>query len=152
MIIRRENFRDYKDEAHSIFVDHWKELGEVGGSTTFSLSADTMCMLADSGNYVSYVARKDDGTIIGYMTYVVTQGIHSSTDTYACTDAVYVVREYRSSLAGIGLKLLKFAEKDLKETFKVSVIQFAMNTAYDLTSFIRKLDYIPSEIRFNKRL
>ena len=66
MIIRRENFRDYKDEAHSIFVDHWKELGEVGGSTTFSLSADTMCMLADSGNYVSYVARKDDGTIIGW--------------------------------------------------------------------------------------
>lgn len=140
----------YKDIFH-MFQEHWNELGEAGGSSNLSIDHHLLMSLDSSGMYKCFTAEHD-GKCIGYASWVISRGIHSASDIYATTDAVYVDKEYRESLMGAGVRLLKYSEKVLREKYKVNIIQFSMNINYDLGSLLSKMGYEISEIKYSKKL
>lgn len=152
MNVKRENFKDAYPEFFELTVKHWEECGEINGGSSLNLAYNDLCRASDMGYYICYVARKFDGTPIGYATYTVNHGVHSCNDTYAVTDSVYIAPEFRKGLSRYGLKLLKTAELDLKRTYKVDVIQFAMNCTYDISNMLMRMGYSPAEVLFNKKV
>lgn len=152
MIIKQAKFSNIYHKLYPMLQNHWDELGEVESCGKFQLDVARLMMLENLNQYICFTADID-GETVGYMSVVITPGIHTMSDTYAITDATYVSPEYRNSLAGIGLKLLKHAEKVLKEDYNVTVFQFGVNKNNEgIRSFLEKMGFKESQINYNKRL
>lgn len=151
ILIKEQNYKDFYKDIFPMFQDHWEELGEKGGSTNFALDHHLMMHLNDTGMYKCFTVEYK-GKYIGYCSWVLSNGIHSASDLYATTDAVYIDKEYRDSLLGAGIKLLRYSEKVLKEKYKVDIIQFSMNVNYDLTKLLTRMGYEISEVKYSKKL
>lgn len=151
MIIKEQSYKDIYKDVYPLCQKHWEELGEKGGSTDFAINHHLMMHLNSAGIYKCFTVEYK-GKYIGYCAWVLSHGIHSASDLYATTDAVFIDKEYRESLLGAGIKLLRYSEKVLKEKYKVDIIQFSMNVNYDLTKLLTHMGYEISEVKYSKKL
>jgi len=151
ILIEEQSYKDFYKEVYPLMQSHWDELGEKGGSTNFAIDHHLMMYLNSTGMYKCFTV-KYKGKYIGYSSWVLSNGIHNATDLYATADAVYIGREYRESLLGAGIKLLKYSEKVLKEKYKVDIMQFSMNVNYDLSKLLSRMGYEISEVKYSKKV
>lgn len=144
-------FKDIYLELEPMFQEHWEELGHRGGFNKFRLDIAKFMYLEDKGLLAVTVAIRD-GKIIAYTNFLMDSINHNADKIGAYVDAMYVAKEYRNSIAGIGYKLLKFSEKALREQFGVGVIQFAVNINYDVSGFLKRVGYVESETIYIKKI
>ena len=138
-------------DIYPMLQDHWDELGQAGGFKDFNLDFAKYQYMEERGLLVCAVAMKD-GAIIGYMCYVLDPMGHNSKYMRAISDAMYVVPKYRETIAGVGNRLLKFAEKRLHDVYGAKAISIGVNVNYDLSGFLEKSGYTKSEVVYLKTL
>lgn len=108
IVIARETFHAVEHEI-TLFSRHAGELSPLPG-LKFKLNVEMY--RAAEGSLASYTVR-DDNLLIGYANFVIQPHPHFKESIWAFQDAVYLAPEYRGK--NIGMRLLKFAENDLRK-------------------------------------
>jgi hypothetical protein len=145
----RRLFAEVYEELSPMCQAHWDELGHKGGFDEFVLDIPKFLYLESRNLLVVTVAVKDS-VIIGYVNCFIDSVNHNANKTVAMVDAMYVTKKYRSTMSGVGYKLLKFTEKVLREELGVGSMQFSVNVNYDISEFLIKIGYTHSETIYVK--
>jgi hypothetical protein len=151
IVYERRMYSEVYEELNTMFHDHWNELGHKGGFNDLVLDIPKYMYLETAGNLLFTVAVKD-GVTIGYVNCVLGTFNHNANETIATVDAMYVAKEHRATMAGVGYRLLKFTENLLVKDFNAKAINFAVNVNYDISGFLTKTGYTHSETTYIKKL
>lgn len=111
-----------KKELEVLIKNHWEEIALNQDKIKLNPDWDTYRKLENIGMLYLYTARKDK-KLAGYFCVVATKGLHYADHILAACDVIYISPEYRKGSAGS--KLIKYAEKDLKDK---NVSSLSINT------------------------
>ena len=147
MIIERVGIRKVIQSIEGMMLSHWEELGEVENNTPkLELDINLLYRMEDAGRYQLYVCYHR-GNIVGYIGYIITHGLHTSSVLYATTDAMYILPEYRNNFLCVGHRLLKKSNEILFNA-NVDLIHFNMNVRNDMSSMLNKMGYVKSQVTY----
>jgi len=125
-----------------IEIEHRKDIRE------FDLDWDAYEALEQAGILKVFTVRSDE-ELVGYYSYVVSPSLHSRGLLQATVDAIYLHPMHRKGLTGY--KLIKFAEKCLKED-GVKIILLGTTEVNPIDPLLLKLGYSKTEVKFEKVL
>tara|TARA_R110000796_G_C14558582_1_gene434591 strand:- start:2865 stop:3323 length:459 start_codon:yes stop_codon:yes gene_type:complete len=111
-----------QEDAKSLIELHWEEIALNKDYIKLNPDWEAYATLESLGKLKIFTARADD-TLVGYFVVIINNHIHYKDHVFAANDIIYLHKDYRKGFAGV--KLIKFAEKALKED-GVSVL--AINT------------------------
>lgn len=115
---QQESLVTTKEDARPLLEKHWEEIALNKDTIKLNPDWDAYADLEDAGILKIFTARSD-GNLIGYFVVFVRSHIHYKDNLFAYNDILYLDKDYRKGFTGS--KLIKFAEKCLKED-GVSVI------------------------------
>lgn len=92
---------------------------------------------------------RDAGVLVGYAIFGVSKNKHYQTSLQAVQDIVFVAPEARGSA---GVRLLRFAEKELKNEGVQVIYHHAKNAHPTLALVLHRMGYEPVEVVMAKRL
>jgi len=95
-----------------LLQDHWEEIAVNKSVIKMNPDWEAYHNLEDNGALKIFTARSD-GELIGYFVVLIRSHIHYKDHVFAANDVLFLKQEYRKGLTGA--KLMKFAEKCLKE-------------------------------------
>ena len=101
-----------RPDAHKLLEAHWEEIALNKGKIALNPDWEAYEALEGSGKLKIFTARDDD-RLIGYFVVIVGINLHYKDHVFAVNDILYLDKEHRKGRTG--LKLIKFAEKCLKE-------------------------------------
>lgn len=110
------------DDIKPLLEKHWEEIALNKDKIKLNPDWDCYAFLEQQGKLRIFTAR-DDGELLGYFVVIVGHNPHYKDHLFASNDVIYISPKHRKGFTGI--KLIKFAEKCLKED-GVSVL--AINT------------------------
>lgn len=105
-----EPYASVIDDIRPLLAEHWRELAMYQDSIPLEPDFDKYRLLCDAGVLKIYTAR-DDGDLIAYSIYVITQRHMHYLHRWAINDIVFVKPEHRNF--GVGTGLYEFLETDL---------------------------------------
>ena len=123
-------------------IEHQKDIRE------FDPDWETYEALEQAGILKVFTVRSE-GKLVGYYSCVVSPSLHSRGLLQAAVDAIYLHPDYRKGLTGY--KLIKFAEKCLKED-NVKIILLGTTEVNPIDPLLLKLGYSKTEAKFEKVL
>lgn len=91
---------------------------------------------------------RDDGVLVGYMTVLLGPDLHDKGEFVAAQDVLFLTKSHRKGMTGV--KLIRFAEKCLKEDGYKSL--FITTTTEKAGKLMGKLGYQKLEEKFEKEL
>lgn len=100
---------DLWGEVEPLLQEHWEEIA-ADKSIPLDPAKDQFQAMEDAGMLHCYTVR-DIYTLIGYVCFVVTPGLHYKGSLQAHQDVLFLTPEYRRGR--VGLKLLQYAEQRL---------------------------------------
>jgi len=109
---QQESLVTTKEDARPLLEKHWEEIALNKDTIKLNPDWDAYADLEDAGILKIFTARSD-GNLIGYFVVFVRSHIHYKDNLFAYNDILYLDRDYRKGFTGA--KLMKFAEKCLKE-------------------------------------
>ena len=109
---QQESLASYRQDSEVLLQIHWEEIALINHAIKLNPDWDAYYELEDSGNLKIFTARSD-GKLVGYFVVICRNHLHYKDDVFAFNDVLYLHKDYRKGLAGA--KLMKFAEKCLKE-------------------------------------
>ena len=133
-------------EAQELIRLHWEEIATNKETIKLNPDWDLYYALEDRGNLNIYTAR-EDGRLVGYFVVIVGSNLHYKDHMFAENDILYLHPNYRQGWTGI--RLLKFAEKALKEE-GVSVIKINTKVHKPFDPLMEWLDYRLTERVYTK--
>jgi len=133
-------------EAQELIRLHWEEIATNKETIKLNPDWDLYYALEDRGNLNIYTAR-EDGRLVGYFVVIVGSNLHYKDHMFAENDILYLHPNYRQGWTGI--RLLKFAEKALKEE-GVSVIKINTKVHKPFDPLMEWLDYSLTERVYTK--
>jgi len=136
-------------EGFQLFKDHWKEIALYQDKIELSPDYTRYRHLYDKDELHVVTARDEYGRIVGYLVSLLQKGLHYKNTLWAYNDILYVCPEYRKGTTGI--KLLKFAEKALKE-IGVDVIVVRVKTQHNFGKVLERMGYENTELSFTKHV
>lgn len=101
-----------RPDAQKLLEAHWEEIALNKGKIALNPDWEAYEALESSGKLKIFTARGDD-RLIGYFVVIVGVNLHYKDHVFAVNDILYLDKEHRKGRTG--LKLIKFAEKCLKE-------------------------------------
>lgn len=101
-----------ENDIKPLLERHWEEIAVNKDVIKLNPDWDAYAELEWNGNLKIFTAR-DDGKLIGYFVVIVRKHIHYKDHLFAANDILFVAPEFRKGTTGT--KLIKFAEKCLKE-------------------------------------
>ena len=101
-----------RPDAQKLLEAHWEEIALNKGKIALNPDWEAYEALEGSGKLKIFTARDDD-RLIGYFVVIVGVNLHYKDHVFAVNDILYLDKEHRKGRTG--LKLIKFAEKCLKE-------------------------------------
>ena len=137
-----------KKEATELARQDWEETTKFKDSHPFEIDWDLYELLESIGSLLVFTAR-DGEKLVGYFSVIKTPDMHSKGRFFFTNDAIFLHKDYRKGLAGVGL--IKFVEKCLRED-GCDHLQIAFTTEYNIGKLLKRLGYHEIEIRFEKRL
>lgn len=142
-----ESMVEMREEITPLFIKH---KDEVAVYDFFELDPDwdTYKFYEDAGKYVHFTARDEDGTLVGYVSYAVTNSLHYKAEIYATMDLIYLHEDYRHT--GIAEDMMEFAENYLKENYGVTMLTIHMKTRAPFETLALSLDYDKMEYLYTK--
>jgi GNAT superfamily N-acetyltransferase len=125
----REDLSSFKEEAQVLLKEHWEEIALNKTKVKLNPDWDAYEALYLSGQLGIYTARKDS-KLVGYFAVIAAPNPHYKDHIFAVNDVIYLSPEHRKGF--VGAKLIKFAEKDLKELgVSVLVINTKVHKPFD---------------------
>jgi GNAT superfamily N-acetyltransferase len=109
---QQESLVTTKEDARPLLEKHWEEIALNKDTIKLNPDWDAYADLEDAGILKIFTARFD-GNLIGYFVVFVRSHIHYKDNLFAYNDILYLDKDYRKGFTGA--KLMKFAEKCLKE-------------------------------------
>jgi len=152
MYVQEEPGDNVFDEADSLTKRHWTEVGAIEGPNYLNLSRNHIKALEERNAFKTFVARDNKNQIIGYACYLIQYDFNCVDELVAMLISIYIHPVYRRTLLAGGAKLLTLAENILIDKYEVDILSFIMNLNYDISKFLYKMDYKPSEVKFSKRV
>lgn len=107
--MQAEPWTDFWRDGAQLIYNMYKETGE---GIPFDPDVSGYGDLYDKGRLLVLTVR-DDGTMIGYVIFVVLQHFHSRTWRAAFEEGLHLTQEYRKGT--LGIRMLAFAEMVLTE-------------------------------------
>ncbi len=101
-----------RPDAQRLLEAHWEEIALNKGKIALNPDWDAYEALEEAGKLLIFTAREDN-KLIGYFVVLVGVNLHYKDHVFATNDILYLDKDYRKGR--IGLKLIKFAEKCLKD-------------------------------------
>lgn len=112
-ITYQQEFLDtVEKDIKPLIEDHWEEIALNKSTIKLNPDWEAYHNLEDNGVLKIFTARSE-GTLIGYFVVLLRNHIHYKDHIFAANDVLFLKQEYRKGLTGA--KLMKFAEKCLKE-------------------------------------
>ena len=100
------------EDFKPLLEEHWKEIALYQDTISLKPDYDRYYKMEEQGFLRVFTARKF-GAPVGYFVLLVDTHLHYVDNKFAICDIIFVTKQYRSSI--VGYKLIKFAEKCLKE-------------------------------------
>ena len=124
-----ETYQTVQEEMRTLVGEHWEEIAVNKDKIKLNPDWESYERLSDEGYLGIYTARSN-GALVGYFIVVATPNIHYKDHIFGVNDVLFLQKKYRKRLTGV--KLIKFAEKDLKEKgVSVLVINTKVHTPFD---------------------
>jgi len=139
MQYKQEFLDTVQKDITPLLEKHWSEIALNQDKIKLNPDWGVYNKLEQDGKLKIFTARDDD-KLVGYFVVIVDRHIHYKDHLFANNDILFLAKEYRKGFTGI--KLVKFAEKCLKED-GVSVL--TINTKVH-QPFDKMLDFL----KFNK--
>jgi hypothetical protein len=113
MITYQQEFLDNcRQDCEELIQLHWEEIALNKGVIKLNPDWESYEALEESGTLKIFTAR-DGSNLVGYFVVLVGRSLHYKDHIFAENDIIYLHKDYRKGYTGI--KLIKFAEKCLKE-------------------------------------
>jgi GNAT superfamily N-acetyltransferase len=140
-------FREVWPLIKDLISLQWDEVDHRAKESKLQVVEETYCSMEDLGvHYVVLV--KDDDTIIGYSSMMLTDNPHTGEKT-ALTDTMYIHPEYRKQ--GVGREMIKASEEEATSRGAVRMcIVLKNNQEHD--SLVDNLGYYSYETTYSKFL
>ena len=124
-----EAYSDIKNDLEEITRIHWEEVALNKDKIKLNPDWARYEALEKEGRLGIYTARCE-GELVGYFWVLADYSLHYKDHMFAANDAIYLKKEFRKGLAG--LKLIKYAEEDLKSRgISVLVINTKVHAPFD---------------------
>lgn len=141
---------DFPKEFSAITYQHWEEI-TAHKDIPLNVDWDMYKMMCHSGRVLVVTAREEDKTLLGYAIFLIGPHLHYKNHVYANQDVLFVRKDKRLSMAGVGIKLIRASEALLKAR-GVDVIVHHVKVDHDFSPLLRKLDYGLTEYIYHKRI
>lgn len=113
MIAFQQEFLNTCEEESKVLIkEHWEEIALNKEKIKLNPDWEAYRLLEEHGKIKIFTAR-EDSNLIGYFVVFVDRHIHYKDHLFAVNDIIFLKEEYRKGF--VGGKLIKFAEKCLKE-------------------------------------
>lgn len=112
MQYQQEFLSTVQKDIKPLLDKHWSEIALNQDKIKLNPDWGVYNQLEQAGKLKIFTAR-DDGKLVGYFVVIVDRHIHYKDHLFANNDILFVDKKYRKGFTGI--KLVKFAEKCLKE-------------------------------------
>lgn len=145
--IQEEYLLNIMTEVKPLLDKHWVEL-TVFPEIPLKVNWPHYIASEFVGNFKAYIAR-DNGKLVGYLAYFLGMHHHYATTLVATEDVFFVDPEHRTGTTG--LKLLKFAELELKK-LDVDLVIHHSKVAHDLGPILVRRGFKATDNLFMKRL
>lgn len=137
---QQEFLETCRDEVKYLIELHWEEIALNKDKIKLNPDWDTYEALENLGNLKIFTAR-DNGFLVGYFVVVTSVNLHYKDHVFAENDVIYLHKDYRKGFTGI--KLVKFAEKCLKEDgVSILKINTKVHQPFDKLMDFLKFNYI----------
>jgi GNAT superfamily N-acetyltransferase len=145
---QQESFVTYKGDAIPLLEKHWQEIALNKDKIKLNPDWDAYADLEDAGVLRIFTAR-DDNKLVGYFVTFVKLHLHYKDHLFAYNDVLFLASDYRKGF--VGPKLMKFAEKCLKEDgVAVLVVNTKLHKPFD--TLLKWLGYKHVENLYSKVL
>jgi len=112
MIYAEETLATAWNDVQPLATKHWHEIAWRQDKIQLDPDYERYQRIEASKGLRIYTARKDSGELIGYAFWFIATLTHYKQTLCAANDVVYVDEAYRG---GVGAKLLRFSETELKK-------------------------------------
>jgi hypothetical protein len=146
---QRESIRGLWDELAPLLEQHWRE---VAFYPDIALAPDTSRYeaLEDAGVLRCFTARQE-GKLVGYSFYFVTQHLHYVGSKMAQQDVIFVEPSKRKGT--LGAKLIAWCDEQLRQEQVQVVVQHVKVAPHlDFGPLLARLGYEPVDMLWSKRL
>ena len=109
---QQEFLGDCRKDCEELIRLHWEEIALNKEVIKLNPDWESYEALEEAGTLKIFTAR-DGYNLVGYFVVLVGRSLHYKDHIFAENDIIYLHRDYRKGYTGI--KLIKFAEKCLKE-------------------------------------
>jgi GNAT superfamily N-acetyltransferase len=109
---QQESLTTCKKDAIPLLERHWEEIALNKDKIKLNPDWDAYASLEDEGILKIFTAR-DGENLVGYFVVIVNRHLHYKDNLFAYNDILFLDKPYRKGFTGA--KLMKFAEKCLKE-------------------------------------
>jgi len=146
LIYSLEDYDSVYEEMQELIVDHWEEIAVNKDKIKLNPDWEFYRKVADEG-YLGVYTVRSDSKLVGYFIVVAIANPHYKDHIFATNDILFLRKEYRKGLTGV--KLLKFAEQDLK-TKGISVIVINTKVHIPFDKVLERLKYNLTERVYSK--
>jgi GNAT superfamily N-acetyltransferase len=145
---QQESLSTCKEDAIPLLEKHWEEIALNKDKIKLNPDWDAYADLEDAGILKIFTAR-DGGRLVGYFVTFVKAHIHYKDHLFAYNDILFLSPDKRKGF--VGPKLMKFAEKCLKEDgVCVLVVNTKLHKPFD--TLLKWLGYKHIENLYSKVL
>jgi len=109
---QQEFLGDCRKDCEELIRLHWEEIALNKEVIKLNPDWESYEALEEAGTLKIFTAR-DGSNLVGYFVVLVGRSLHYKDHIFAENDIIYLHKDYRKGYTGI--KLIKFAEKCLKE-------------------------------------
>lgn len=145
MRFSRELIADCLEEAKPLLEDHYEEIAHFK-SIPLDPDYDQYLELEKMGIVRCFVARNNEGAMIGYATFFVRRNIHYKSSLQSVQDIIYINPSYR----GQGGKFLLWCDEQLKAE-GVQVNYHHIKSAHNWGKMAERMGYELIDLIYGKR-
>lgn len=143
-----EDIELVRPEMEPLSILHWAELANDHDDIPLDFDWDLYINLQALGKLL-FVTVRDDGQLVGYHCSLVSNHMHYKSTLHGIVDFLWIHPSFRRGF--IGINLLKFVERQLRERGVKKVIMSSKNKL-DTGLLLQRLGYNYSERIFTKVL
>lgn len=132
---QKESYRVLINEAQELFKKHSEESSDRLDIIPLDINFKAHLILEANRRLETFTVR-DDGRLIGYTTWILTNPMHYKNSITASSTMIYVLPEYRKGL--LGYKLIKWSIDQIKKR-NVKRILIGIKPHHDFGKILERL-------------
>lgn len=144
--IQKEEYLEVIEDIKPLVYEHGSETDLYQEHFTVDPDFEVYSAMDSNGTLQIFTAR-DEGKLVGYLVFFVSNHPHYKNTKYASNDLLYVHPDYRKG--GLIQNLFAFAEEYLKED-GVQVMTFHFKSHMDHPALAEIMGYDRAEVMYSK--